>query len=155
MALLLHKERVECAMPARMMYAISKMDVFVITDPIGKEQLEKMQKLLTTACIQPMDGLPVNVAKIVAGIIDRVHNKVMARYHGQRADKLATGIYYFIKYLTDSGYLELWEGSPMAEAAAIYLPTIEHIFEIDKVDVSAQKQARGMLKHFQELGYYL
>jgi len=155
MGMLLHKERVECAMPARMMYAITKMDVFVITEPSGRETLEKLRALLQTACIQPLLGLPPNVGRIVATIIDKTHNKVMARYDRGRADKLATAIYYFLKDLTDSGYLELWEGSPMAEAAALYLPMIEHVFETEKLDVSAQKQARGMMKHFQELGYYL
>lgn len=155
MGMLLHKDRVECAMPARMMYAISKMDVFVINDPEGHEVLAKMQKLLQTACIQPLFGLPPNVGRIIATIIDKTHNKVMAKYDKGRADKLATAIYYFLKDLTDSNYLELWEGSPMAEAAALYLPMIEHIFEAEKLDMSAQKQARGMMKHFQELGYYI
>lgn len=151
------KERVECALPARMMYTIAMANVFVIHDGYedeAKAAISKLRDLLKVACLEPLDGLGGNVQRVIAKIVDRVHRDVMSEYSDQRSDKVATAIYYFLKYLTDSGYLELWEGSPVAEAAALYLPMIEHVFEQEKLDSSAQKQARKILTKLQEKGYY-
>lgn len=154
---MIFKERIEAAMPARMMYAVSKMDVFGFQpgrEAEGQQRLDRMSKLLMQASLEPVDGLKRNVAMVLGKTIDRLHCQVMAEYDQTRADKVAAAIYYFLKDLTDSGYLELWEGSAMAEAAAIYMPMIEHIFDEEKLDASAQKQAKRILKSLQEKGYY-
>lgn len=151
------KERVECALPARMMFAMSMQNVFGFQDgkeEEGRAQIEQMRSLLKVACIEPLNGLSKSSALVLSRQIDRVHAQVMNEYDQQRADKVATAIYYFLKDLTDTGYLELWEGSPVAEAAAIYLPMIEHVFEEAKLDASAQKQARRIIQKLQEKGYY-
>lgn len=151
------KERIECALPARMMYHIASSDVFYIIE--GRESeahalLMQLRDHLETACLEPLQGLAPKVQKIVGWQIDRLHAQVMDGYHDHRADKVAAAIYYFLKELTDTGYLELWEGSPVAEAAAIYVTTIEHVFEEGRLDDSAQKQARKIVKKLQERGYY-
>lgn len=153
---MIFRDRVELAIPARMMFAISMMGVFVMTDEEkGREDLERMRHLLKVACLEPLDGLPIKLARVVGKSIDRTHNLVMAEYDKSRADKTATAIYYFLKELTDTGYLELYEGSPMAEAAAMYLGMIEHVFDEDKLDASAQKQSRSIMKKLQKMGYYV
>jgi hypothetical protein len=155
MAVTLHKDRIEFVMPARLMYGIATADVFVFTDKDkGRADLERMRDLLREASIAPLRGLPPRIMKIVAAQIDRVHRAIMHEYHLQRADKLATSIYYFLKNLIDSEYLELWEDSPVAQAAAIYLPMIEHVFDETKLDASAQKQADKILRRFHDRGYY-
>jgi hypothetical protein len=151
------RERVECALPARMMYAVTLMDVFAFApdrEEEGRAELERLRKLLTTACLEPLDGLPPPIKAIVGKTIDRAHGQVMAEYDQQRADKVSAAIFYFLKDLTDSGYLELWEGSPVAEAAAIYTPMVEHVFGEERLDASAQKQAKRILTRLQERGYY-
>lgn len=152
------KERVECALPARMMFAMSVQNVFGFEDgkvDEGMRDLNRMRELLKVACLEPLNGLTRQAAIVLSRQIDRVHAQVMTEYDQQRADKVATTIYYFLKELTDSGYLELWEGSPVAEAAALYLPMIEHVFEQERLDASAQKQARRIITKLQERGYYL
>ena len=114
-----------------------------------------MRSLLKLACFEPLEGLPNKLRLLLAKQIDRVHAYVMNEYDDQRADKVGAAIYYFLKEITDTGYLELWEGSPVAEAAALFLPMIEHVFEIDALDESAQKQARRILSKLQERGYYV
>lgn len=151
------KERVECALPARMMFAITVQDVFGFEEgkqAEGLAEIARLRTLLKTACFEPLNGLNRNAALILSRQIDRVHAQVMDEYDQQRADKVATAIYYFLKELTDTGYLELWEGSPVAEAAGIYLPMIEHVFEEQKLDASAQKAARRIIAKLQERGYY-
>jgi len=151
-----YKERVECALPSRMMFTIAIQNVFCFNDEVeGKKDLESLRSLLKFAALQPLEGLPNRLRLVVAKQIDRVHASVMDEYDQQRADKVATTIYYFLKEITDSGYLELWEGSPIAEAAALYLPMIEHVFEIEALDGSAQKQARRVLSKLQSKGYYV
>jgi hypothetical protein len=151
------KERVECALPARMMYAMTVQEVFGFEEnkeAEGLAEIAKLRALLKVACFEPLNGLNRNAALILSRQIDRVHAQVMDEYDQQRADKVATAIYYFLKELTDSGYLELWEGSPVAQAVAIYLPMIEHVFEEQKLDASAQKAARRIIAKLQERGYY-
>lgn len=150
-----HKDRVEFVMPARMMYAISVADVFNFNDEEkGLADIARLKDLLKEASIAPLRGLPPRIMTILAQKIDRLNHAVMHEYDQQRADKLATSIYYFLKNLIDSEYLELWEGSPVADAAALYLPMIEHVFDEAKLDASAQKQAHKILRNFQERGYY-
>jgi len=140
-----------------MMFAIAMSDVFVFDEgkeEEGKADLMKMRHLLKVASIEPLEGLSRKIAMVVGKQIDRIHNDVMAEYDKQRADKVATAIYYFLKDLTDTGYLELWEGSPVADAAEMYLPMIEHVFDQEKLDASAQKQAKRILKKLQDKGYF-
>ena len=151
------KERVECALPARMMFAIAVQNVFGFQEgkeAEGRAELKKLRDLLTIASYEPLQNLSSQARLVLSRQIDRVHAQVMEEYDQHRADKVATAVYYFLKELTDTGYLELWEGSPVAEAAAIYLPMIEHVFEEAKLDASAQKQARRIIQKLQERGYY-
>lgn len=154
---MIYRDRVEIALPARMMFAIAQMPVFTFvpgTEEQGKKELAKMQALLMRACLEPIEGLPRQMALVLGKQIDRLHNDVMSEYDKTRADKVATAVYYVLKELTDTGYLELWEGSAMAEAAAIYLPMIEHVFNEERLDDSAQKQARRIMQKLQAKGYY-
>lgn len=156
MAVTPFKERVECALPAAMMYAIMTLDVFVVVDKEkGLAEKERTKALLKKASLEPLDGLPVKVQIVVAKQIDRVHDAVTKEFDGQKADKVAAAIYYFLKEITDSGYLELWEGSAVAEAAASFLTMIEHVFDNEKLDQSAQKQARRLLSKLNQRGYYV
>jgi hypothetical protein len=160
MPVTLHKDRVEFALPARMMFAISMSNTVAFDGPEeameqGRQDLERLRTLLKQASVAPLHGLPLNIAMVVGQQIDRLHNHAMSDLYNQRGDKVAAAIYYFLKNLIDSEYLELWEGSPVAEAAAMYLPMIEHVFENVKLDESAQKQARRILAKLQERGYYV
>jgi len=156
MPVTIYKEITEIILPARMMYAIAIGNVFVVEDEVnGREELGKLRRLLKYACLQPLESLPYKLQEVAAKSIDRLHNSVMAEYDNHRADKVAASIYYFLKEITDSGYLELWEGSPVAEAAEMYLPMIEHVFGEEKIDQSAQKQSRRILAHLQKRGYYV
>jgi hypothetical protein len=156
MTVVLFKERIECAMPARMMYAVAHLKAFVFVDSVeGPARLKQMQELLQRACFEPLEGLNGPVARVLGSKVDKLHADVMGEYENQRADKVAAAVFYFLKDLTDSGYLELWEGSPVAQAAELYVPMIEHVFEEHKLDESAQKQARRILAKLQEKGYYV
>lgn len=155
MGMLLYPDRIECAMPARLMYSIAMQDVFTFNDEEnGKKDIEKLRSLLRFACMSPLDGLKPSIAKLVARQIDSMHNAATDGLERTRADKVAAAVYYFLKDLTDTGYLELWEGSPVAEAAELFLPMIEHVFEEEKLDKSAQKHAKKILMKLQSKGLY-
>ena len=154
---MIYRDRVEAALPARMMFAISQMPVFGFAPEMedqGKKELARMRSLLLKACLEPIEGLPRQMALILGKQIDRLHADIMSEYDQTRADKVAAAVYYMLKELTDTGYLELWEGSAMAEAAAIYLPMIEHVFTEERLDESAQKQSRRIMQKLQAKGYY-
>ena len=154
---MIYRDRIEAALPARMMFAIAHTAELGFSpgyEEQGKKEIEKMRSLLMRACMEPVDGLPRKLALVLSKQIDRLHNEIMAEYDQARADKIAAAIYYVLKELTDTGYLELWEGSAMAEAAAFYFPMIEHVFEEERLDESAQKQARRIMQKLQAKGYY-
>ena len=76
MAVTPFKERVECALPARMMFAVSMMEVFGFNDEEkGRAELDRMRELLRFACVQPLEGLALPVAKVVAKQINRLQEK--------------------------------------------------------------------------------
>lgn len=157
MSVTLYRDRVEIAIPARLMYAIAALDVFAFDDgdDDAPRRLARMRALLEQACCEPLTGLNPAAQKQAGFVIDRLCKTTMAEYDNQPAAKIAAAVFYFLKDLTDSGYLELWEGSPVAEAAAIYIPAIEHVFAEDRLDASAQKAARRILGKLQERGYYV
>lgn len=154
---MIFRDRIEAALPARMMYAVTKMDVFGFEpgrEAEGRADLERLRALLLRACMEPLEGLPRKLAIVTSKQIDRLHAQVMSGYDQTRADKMAAAIFYVLKDLTDTGYLELWEGSTVAQAAEIYVPMIEHVFDETKLDESAQKQAKRILRTLQTKGYY-
>jgi hypothetical protein len=157
MAVTLYKDRVEIAIPARFMFAVACLDVFAIEDgdDDAPRRLAKMRALLEDACIAPLDGISPAAKKQAGFVIDRLCKQTLGSYDQEPAAKVAAAVFYFVKEITDSEYLALYEGSPVAEAAAIFIPTIEHVFGESKLDASAQKAARRMLSKLQERGYFI
>lgn len=150
------KRELECALPARMINAIAMADVFVPTDdPDGPKHLERLRQLSLFAGIQPIEHLAPRVQLVASKHIDRVHAQVTDELDGQPGAKVAATIWRFLKEVTDSDYLELYEGSPVAEAAGLFLPMFEHAFEIEALHASAVKQSRKILAKLQTRGYYV
>lgn len=154
MPVLMFRDRTELIMPARLIYGIVKSDAVVTTDASGVADLERCQKFIVQACVEPLEGLPKSTALIVTKQIDRLATKIYESFGKISADKMAAAVYYFIKDITDSEYLVLYEGSAFAEAAQIFYTMIEHVFEDVKRDESAQKRARQLMQRLQAEGLY-
>jgi hypothetical protein len=87
---------------------------------------------------------------------ERLHNAVMRphREGGIRLDKAAAVGFYLLQAVLREGYLELEEGGKTAVAIQAVVDEVGYVFSEEKLDASARKQARQMLSHLQDEGYY-
>ena len=147
------RERIELAFPARMLWGAVAGPVYYV-EPGREAEAEAIKARLIgackRACMEPLEGLPVTVAAVLAKQLDRLYAQALPDV--MQADKRADIAYHFLALLTESGYLDLWEGSAMADAATLVLPMIEHVDGAR--DASAAKQARRVLRGLQARGYY-
>lgn len=145
------RQRVEIAVPARLVFGLAVCKCF--SDP-DHDDVKRLQDLLLRACIEPLDGLQEREGKKIARRVERVVDEAAKDFDQQPAVKIAMSLFYFLEHLLATGYLELWEGSPMGEAMSLLMPMFDHGFEKHRQDRSAQKQARRLLQHLQRQGYY-
>jgi hypothetical protein len=145
------RQRCEIAIPARLLFGLAVCDVF--SDPDNAD-LKRIKSLLMSACIEPLVGLDERAGGKVARRIERITRSVAGEFDDQPGVKVALSLYYFVKELIDRGILVLWEGSDVGEAINLLVPMFEHGFEVEKQDLSAQKQARKLLDRLQREGYY-
>lgn len=86
----------------------------------------------------------------------RLHDNLTesARKAGARVDKTAMVTLYVLQAVLEDGFLVLDEGSPLSAAIIAIQTAIADAFGEPKLDASARKQARQMLSHLQDEGYF-
>lgn len=151
MTYLSERQRVELAIPARMIFGLVCGQIF--SDPTAPE-VEKIKKLMAQACIEPLDGLTPKKVGQVARRIERLHDEVAEMIDQASALKVSLAFFYLLDDLIRRGVLVLWEGSAFGEAITLMTPMFAYGFEEAKVDKSAQKTARKIIAHLQEQGYF-
>jgi hypothetical protein len=161
-ALLTDRQRVELAIPPRLVFGLVVADCFGINPESDPDEAQaeldrnvaRLKELLAVACAEPLDGLPAGKRSSVARRIERVTNTVAEEFDQQPAAKIGMALYYFLEDLLQRGVIHLWDGSAFAETMQILMPMFEHGFAIERMDASAQKQARRMREQLQREGYY-
>lgn len=102
----------------------------------------------------PDPDLPDRKFRQLNNRITRVAMAASIGLDKQDAVKISLSLYYFTRALLDSGVLELWEGSAMGEAMDLLFPAYARGFDEPRVNASAQKQARHVLRNLQAAGFY-
>lgn len=153
------RQRVELAIPAYLLYALTAAPgVFVPTDPDQAARAEAdiaaLRGDLKAACLEPLSDLPEKKRHALARRIERIGKDVAARWTHRSALGAMLALWYFVKDLTDREVLILWEGSAMERATSRLLPMFAHGFEEQKRDAAAQDQARELLVRLQAEGLY-
>lgn len=150
--MLTDRQRVELLLPSQVMLAVL---IHGVDDPDHPDAKQCKELLVLAGNEVLMDLLPNRREQIVRRVY-RVHKEVTEPYtkEGMRTDKLGLIAYYWLKAVVDQEYLVIGEESAFMKAMDIFLPAIEHVAQIEKVDKSAQKNARKFLAHLQRLGYY-
>ena len=150
--MLTDRQRVGLLLPVQVMLTVL---VHGVDDP-EHEDAKLCRELLVQASEEPLGDLPPDKKVKVMRRVLRLHDEVSRPYtkEGMRADKYGLIAYYWLKALTDADYLILGAESAFSKALDLFLPAIGHVTEIEKVDKSAQKNARKFLTHLQRLGYY-
>jgi hypothetical protein len=151
MTVLTDRQRVEIAIPARLVFGVVAAKCF--SDP-DAEVVKRLEDLLVQACVEPIADLPEQKGIQVARRIERTTDAIAKDFDDQPAVKIAMALYYFLQDLLEREVLVLWEGSAFAEAMQILMPMFEHGFEVQRIDASAQKQARRLRERLEREGYY-
>lgn len=146
------RQRVEIMLPAQIMLGVllagasdQECDDFKIAKEAFIEASDEAVR----------DLMPEKRASIIRRMF-RVNLEVSAPYQKEnaRVDKMGLIAFYWLRALVDQDYLILHEGSAMQRGMDIMMPALEHAANIEKLDASAQKNARKFLAHLQRLGYY-
>jgi hypothetical protein len=159
MSVLTDRQRLELALPAYLLFALSKVPgVFAPTDPALAESAEAdiavLRENLGIACLEPFADLAPRKRQAVLRRLDRIAKGVMAGWADQSSLSLVLTLWYFLKDLVDREVLILWQGSAMDRAMHTLLPMFEHGFEEQKRDAAAQEQAVRLLTRLRAEGLY-
>jgi hypothetical protein len=153
------RQRVELAIPAYLLYALTAgAGVFVPSDPDHAARAEAdvaaLRFDLHSACLEPLDDLIPRKKHALLRRIERIGKGVIANWGERPALTVMLTLWYFLKDLTDREVLILWEGSAMERATSKLLPMFEHGFDEQKCDAAAQEQSRQLLARLQAEGLY-
>jgi hypothetical protein len=146
------KHRVEIALPSHMMLAI----ILAGVEDRETEEFKYLKENAVQAASEVLADLSPNKAGSLARRTQALHNEAMAPFltEGVLYGKLGLIVFYFIKAITESGYLRYEEGSPFENAALAFMEALQEHASVAAMDRSAQKQARKLLQGLQALGYY-
>ena len=105
-----------------------------------------------------LDGLPAPKRASAERYSRKAADAILKPFVDRRESCAKAGLVFFyaIRQLIDEGLYELRDG-PFSEAMdAVLNPdgTVTEMANIEGIDRSAQKQARKVLAHLRELGYY-
>lgn len=145
---------VERLIPIELVYAVVYHGVADRSHPDHKAVLAQ----LVDARLSEIEGLSLGARESAIRHARRASETILKPYidRGESAAKFGLSTYYLICELIDTGAYELRDG-PFSEAMdAVLNPegTVTEMANIELLDRSAQKQARKVLAHLRELGYY-
>ena len=146
------RQRVELAIPARLMF-----DVLASAIEDGSDlQANDIRRHLVAACAEPLEGLAGAARSKIIRRIERVTTEAGAPYYEKvTAAKMAMTVFYFVEALIDQGILELYADTPMAHVVQAFMALLGESFAQPTLDESAKKQGVEVLQALQRQGYYV
>ena len=159
MSILTDRQRIELAIPAFLLYALTGApDVFVQADPElaarAEADIAELRGNLRAACLEPFADLTLPKQQALIRRLERLKRPVTAGWHEHPALSLMLMLWCFLTDLTDRGVLILWEGSAMDRAMQKLMPMCEYGFAKRTDGDAAQEQARVLLGRLQVEGFY-
>ncbi|AWB25227.1 MULTISPECIES: hypothetical protein [Methylobacterium] len=153
------RQRVELAIPAYLLYALTAAPgVFVPADPDlaarAEADITALRADLQAALLEPFSDLVPKKQHALLRRVERIGKGVITGWGNRPALSVMLTLWYFLKDLTDREVLILWEGSAMERATSRLLPMFAHGFDEQKRDAAAQEQARQLLACLRAEGLY-
>ncbi|KMO18794.1 hypothetical protein [Methylobacterium indicum] len=153
------RQRVELAIPAYLLYALTAAPgVFVPSNPDQAARAEAdiatLRSDLQAALLEPFGDLTGKKQHALLRRVERIGKGVITGWGSKPALSVMLTLWYFVKDLTDREVLILWEGSAMERATSRLLPMFAHGFDEQKRDATAQEQARQLLAYLKAEGLY-
>lgn len=146
------RQRVEMALlPNIMLHVV----VAGVNDP-EHDDAKEMVRLLNAAANDVVADLTERERLKLMRRTIRVHDEVMGPFEaeGMRTDKAGLILFYLLSAIVESEYFVIGAESELSRAIDLFLPAIEHAAEIDRLDASARKAARKLLRDLQARGFF-
>lgn len=153
-----------------MTYQNDRRSVEALTIPLGFSMVlvRGVSQEFADTKQQIHDLLSVNLREIVGNlehkrrvkIIDRSRKAMHAGFLDEameqktHAAKIGLALYYFTNNLIEQKLFYYAEGGTFDQALKLILPALEEWAAIDKFDKSSFKEAKRMLKRYQQAGYF-
>lgn len=148
------RHRVEICLPAQMMLAAILAGV---PEAQQKKQdfLDLKKDLIDLSWEAVIDLPPKQQHKLLQRVL-KLHSDLNKEFMSDKEDipKIALIEFHCIKFIIEDEYLQYTEGSLFDTSIQTFMASIEHHAQKEKVNASAIKQARKMLKFLQDQGYY-
>jgi len=143
------KQRVEMMIPALLMRVC-------FVDAVDDKAINKdVDKALLDAIAEPLNGLDFSRKKKVLTRVEKIVEAIVNEYDGSAIFKVMLMTYFIVMRLLEQGVMELYEGSPFAEALeAIADGMYKYQEEAKAIEPSARKHADKVLNKLKSQGYY-
>lgn len=146
------RQRVEIGLPSHMMLAA----ILAGVEDQQSEEFKQAKADLIEAGSEPvsdlMDKKAVKILDRTRSLLDTVTKEYVVE--GNEVAKVALITFHFMRFIIEDGYLSYQEGSAFDRSINNFMEALEHKASEPKVNESAIKQAKKMLKRLQLLGYY-
>lgn len=152
MAYVSDRTRVEIGLPIHMM-----LGAFIAgVEDQTSEEFKQIRSDLILAANSVVDDMIDKKAVSILNRTTELHKEVTAEYVKEQAEvsKLGLIMFHFIRYLIEDHYLVYEENGPFDKSITAFMEALEHKAQEGKVNDSAIRQARKMLKRLQDKGYY-
>lgn len=149
------RHRVEICLPAQMMLACAIAGIS--PENQEKEDFKSFKADLVAASWDIVTDMTQKDRHKVLNRVMKLNQSLADNFLKDDKDdipKLALIQFHCIRFIIEDHYLQYEEDSPFGRGVVTFMNAIDHHASEPKVNASAIKQARKMLKFLQQQGYY-
>ena len=159
MPIVTDRQRIELAIPAYLLYALTGApEVFVPFEPAlaakAEADIAALRADLRTACLEPFADLAEGKKTALLRRLERIKKQATADWSERPALSLMLMLWCFLQDLIEREVLILWEGSAMDRAMQKLMPMCDHGFGLPTSEVEARQKSRDLLRRLQNEGLY-
>jgi len=149
------RQRIEAAIMPALIYAVVKnMDIYQKSE----DEVYSHKFITDTAynayAVEPIAGLMPKHQAQIRRRLNRVYQEVAPILNEFSNGKCMMVIYYMFEELIQQERLSVYEGTDFAKAMELFMDSIQYLFDREKLDKSAQKQADKILGVIRHNGYF-
>jgi hypothetical protein len=146
------RQRVEINLPTHMMLAAF---IAGVEDQTSEEFKAVKADLIEASedCLRDMqERKAISLLRRTTRLLDELTREHIKE--GAEVAKVALITFHFMRFIIEDNYLQYTEDSAFARSIEKFMEALEHKAQEPKVNASAIKQAKKMLKACQQQGYY-
>ena len=159
MPILTDRQRIELAIPPYLFFALTGApNVFVpATEELAakaEQQIAELRDDLQIACFEPFEDLTPMKRRALLRRLERIKGQITAGWGDHPALDLMLMLWCFLRDLTDTGVLILWEGWVMDRAMQMLISLCKHGFTKPKDAAAAEERASNSVLALRAEGLY-